>query len=100
VGIRPLPRQVNWIERDGKTIKKATVTKEAWVVEEFPWGDFYKVLQEIRSEKGDKFLRFGYYVKDYNAPEKEYGWGGQTSMAIKKGSLTRLLQRAKKQRIL
>jgi hypothetical protein len=93
--IRPLPRTVHWTQRDRKTKMTGKVVKEAAVVEKFEWGDYCKVIQEVKDDSGKSFIRFGYYKKNHNAPDEEYSWGSQSSLAISKKNLLRLLRLAK-----
>ena len=95
MGIKPLPREVRWTERDKKTKKVGRVVKEAAIVERFPWGDYYKVVQEIREDSGKSFIRFGYYKKNHGEPDKAYTWGSQTTLAIQRENLRKLLSLAK-----
>lgn len=101
MSIRPCPKAVTYTERDGRTVSKGEVSKEVMLDDEYPWGDFKKVLQELRfnGRKG-VFIRFGYYVKDHNAPDSEYRWAGQTSAIIQKNKFLRLIEKAKREGIL
>ena len=71
--ISPLPRKVEWTERDGKTKFKGKVVDEVYVDEEFDWGDL------IETENCGKVIRFAYYIKNHRAPEKEFAFGSQLS---------------------
>lgn len=81
--IRKLPRIVRFIERDGKTEFRGKVIDERYVDEEYPWGDFRKLVQVIKKDTGgDKFVRFYYYKKDHGAPKKDFMPGAQMTLIL------------------
>lgn len=82
MSIKPLPRNVRYIERDGKTETKGKVIKVVSVVESFKHGDFQKEAQLIEWNNGSRSIRFGYYVKDHGAPKNKYQWGSQTTLIL------------------
>ncbi len=102
MGIRDPPKPIEYTERDGKTKFTGMVVNEERIVEQYKWGDFCKVLQEIKKD-GDKitdYLRLGYYVKDHRAPYTKYRWGSQTGQIIQKKNFSKLIRKAKRRGIL
>lgn len=99
MAITPLPRRVKYKERDGKTETEGWVVKEAYLDEEYPFGDFHKLIQLI-DFKGKEAVRFGYYVKDHGAPESKYKWGSQTTFILHKKNFKELVKRAQAHGIL
>ena len=101
MGIRPLPRNVTWKERDGKTIVEGKVIAEATVDDSYEHGDFRRVLQIIRKKGEDTdTIRIGYYVKDKGASEDKWHWGSQTTFMTSKASFEKLIEKAKKRGII
>jgi hypothetical protein len=94
MAIAPLPRRVRYKERDGKTKTEGWVIREASLDEEYPFGDFHKLIQLI-DFKGKEAVRLGYYVKDHGAPSSEYKWGSQTTFILHKRDFKELMKRAK-----
>lgn len=45
-------------------------------------GDYLKLIQLIRWDDGEEFVRFGYYVKDHGSDEDGWRWGSQTTMQL------------------
>ena len=96
MGISPLPRKVEWTERDGKTKFKGKVVDEVYVDEEFDWGDYRKMIQLIETENGEKIIRFAYYIKNHGAPEKEFAFGSQNTLVLKQENARKLFEEARK----
>lgn len=96
MSIKPIPRKVKYTERKDGIKTNATIVKEVSEVEPYPWGDFYRVIQLIRKEgEPEDIFRFGYYVKDHGAEDKDYRWGSQTTFMCKRSTLDKLLSKAK-----
>lgn len=101
MGIRRPPKSISYTERDGKTKKKGSVTKEVHIVERHKHGDFWKVLQAVKFDgSNEPYLRLGYYVKDHGAIDAKYIWGSQTAQIIKKKNFLRLLRKARSKKII
>jgi hypothetical protein len=83
MAIKPIPRDVNFTERDDATVSVGKVIKVISVDETFDFGDYRKEAQLIEWEDGSKSIRFGYYMKDHGAPENQYQWGSQTALILK-----------------
>src|SRR2546428_6458396 len=101
MAIRELPRPIKYTERDGKTKVIGTVEKEVWVTDNFEFGTFRKLLQDIRfKHRKESFIRLGYYVKDHRAPNSKFQWGSQTTFILSKRKFKKLLGEARKQGII
>jgi hypothetical protein len=94
MGKSPLPRGVEYFERDKRTKTKGKVIKEAFFSEEYAFGDFHKVIQLIEFPDGE-WIRLGYYVKDHGAPDEKFAWGSQTTFMLRKIDFETLLGRAR-----
>lgn len=82
MGIKPLPRDVYIPERDNKTESIGQVIDEVILDSSYEWGDFRRLIQLIEWEDKSKSIRFGYYVKDHDAPDSDYIWGSQNALII------------------
>ena len=71
-GIKKLPRKVSWCERDKKTIFRGEVKKEVIIKEEYEFGDYSKMIQLIESDRGEKVIRFTYYLKPRGSDSSKY----------------------------
>lgn len=101
MAIRPIPRTVRFRERDRRTKQEGRVTKEARIFDSYPWGDFVKVLQEIRFEgRPSPFVRLGYYFKPHGSSDAKYRWGSQTGLIIPRAKFLELLRKGRREGIL
>jgi len=95
MGIKELPREAKWRERDKKTWFEGRVLKEVNVKEEFEFGDYLKMIQLIESDKGEKVIRFGYYVKPHGSDDSEYRYGSQQTLVVRQENARKLFHKAK-----
>ena len=99
--IKPLPRASSYPGRKSGKHRKGTVQKEVSVLErDRVEGDYLKLIQLIKWDDGEEFVRFGYYVKDYGASEKHWRWGSQTTFQLPRPLAKKLIRMALKEDIL
>ena len=96
MGIKELPREAKWRERDKKTWFKGRVLKEVIIEEEYEFGDYSKRIQLIESDKGEKVIRFAYYVKSHGSDDSEYGYGSQQTLVVRQENARKLFDEANK----
>jgi hypothetical protein len=97
MAIRPLPREVSFIQRDGHTRFEGKVVDEVSCVECFPWGDYKKSFQFIEQEgSGERFVRFFYYVKKHGESDEHYRSGAQATLILKEKNFRKMIEKATK----
>jgi hypothetical protein len=104
MAISKLPRKLKIFGRTTKEKYEGEVIDEVFEDQPTEDGVFRKMIQLVRwkgDRKGeDYFIRFGYYVKDKNQPDKKFMWGSQTSFLAPRKLVRKLLNKAKKKGIL
>ncbi len=101
MAIKPLPRPVSYMERDGKTKRSGKIEREVGIGDVVKYGIYRKLLQEVQFDhRKEKYIRLGYYVKNCGAPDADFRWGSQTTFIITKTKFRKLLKDAKKKGII
>ena len=101
MAIKPLPRPASYPGRKSGKYRKGLVLKEVGIPESHPVeGDYWKLIQLIKWDDGEEFIRFGYYVKDYGASEKHWRYGSQTTLQLPRPLAKKLVRMALERGIL
>ena len=95
--ISPLPRLVRFKRRKTKEWWEARVIDEVSVLEEYPHGDYTKMIQLLeKTDDKSKWIRFFYYVKDHGKLDEKYRGGAQATLIVKQENASKLFDEAKK----
>ena len=101
MAIKSLPRRTSYPGRRTQQRRKGQVVDEVGVEERNPQeGDYRKLIQLIKWDDGEEFVRFGYYVKDHGSAERKWRWGSQTTMQLPRSLAKEFVRKAEAKGIL
>ena len=102
MAITPLPRGASYSSRTGRhPAREGRVLREVALNEiGTKEGDFRKLIQLIRWNDGQIYVRFGYYVKDSHQYEKDWHWGSQNTFLLPIQLAKELIHKAQREGIL
>lgn len=99
MAISKLPRPVTYTYPNG-LIKKGKVIKEVGIKEHGTTMNYYNLIQILKMDRGEKWIRFAYYVKNFGQSDKYWRWGSQTTLTLTPKTFRKLIKMAEKEGIL
>jgi len=102
MGISKLPRHFkftfpNGEEAEGLVVKEVGIEEKSDNEREM---DYFNVIQLLETKKGEKWIRFGYYNKNYGQEKKDWRWGSQTTLTALPDVAKKLIKKAEEAGIL